>query len=315
MTRIRELVDLLQDAEGATKTLRDQANAAPDDEILQMNLESVARREADLVRRLDRALRVGQEEFVRYRVVREWTTNYPVKAVASSIAAFQELVTAVFDALRTTPKRRYRPTPESVELSAFDFAGATAGSVILSLSVPNERLLLGETDLDRALGYVERALSARQSEDLQSLAKEIGIAAITKAFVWADVSTQFALDTDVTWGKTVSGDRRGFAITRDEAEVVRELILAKSDTEKDSIEVDCKLLGFDGATSYFHIEFLDGQTDVRGDLSPDLPRSWTTGHLYRARLRRETTLTYATGEERVAWTLISLTPLTPPEEA
>ena len=119
-------------------------------------------------------------------------------------------MTAVFDALHTVPKQRYRPAPESLELSTFEFAGASVGSVIVSLAVPNDRLLIGEFELDRTLGLVERTLSARESGDLKAIADEVGIAGITKAYAWAEVSVAYGLDTNISWGKSYSDLRGGY---------------------------------------------------------------------------------------------------------
>jgi hypothetical protein len=308
MTDIRQLLDLLQDTEQISSTIEQAVRDRPNDEILRINAESVAKRQADLIRRLDYSLKTHQNEVVRYHVLRDWSDTYPVKAIAASILAFQELVTAIFDALRSSPKQRYRPSADNVQLSTFDFAGASAGSVIISMSVPNDRLLSGETELDRTFSYVERALSARESDDLQILARDIGIASISKAYAWADVSTSYGLDTMINWGKGLQ-HAHSFHISRSDAESVRELIAAKSDTTSIPLELDCVLLGFDGATSYFHIETLDTRNDIRGDVSPDLPKRQTTGQMVRAGLLKNTALIYATGEEKVSWTLLSIEPL------
>ncbi len=308
MNELMSIIENLQETDAAWAHIARVSNAAPDDDILRINAEAVAKRQRDLVRRLDYELHAKQAELVRYRVVRDWSDSYPAKAVAEAIETFQELVTAIFDAIRTAPKLRYRPTQESLSLSSFEFAGAGAGSVIISLSIPDDRLLVGQSDLDQTLDLVEQVLSARESDDLKRLADRIGVASITKAYAWADASVRYGLDTEINWGKSYS-DLHEISISRDEAATVKAVIENKSDSQDDHIVLDGILLGFDGSTSYFHLEALDTRVDIRGSISPDLSKSWTTNQPYRAHMTRTVEVRYATGEEKETWVLTRLEPL------
>lgn len=311
MSEISLLVEDLTDTEAAVAYMTRAAEASPNDDILQINMRSVVKRRDDLTRRLDYLLHTKQAEFVRYRIVRSWTENYPTLAVAKSMLAFQELVTAVFDAIHSRkPKQKYAPSPESLSLSALDFAGANTGSVIVSLTVPNDRLLAGETELDIAFQMVEQMLSARASEDLNLLKDKVGIASITKAYAWANTSVSFGLDTQFAWGKTYA-DLHRVDITRDEAEVVLSLIDAKAEVDETDVEAVGILHGHDGDRSYFHFTAEDG-SDMIGVVDSSLPKVWTTGVAYRATLRRVAQIKYSTGQEIVKWTLKGLATLSPP---
>lgn len=309
MSELQRILDLLNDTDAMVAQERRPSTEV--DDLFAMNIASIEKRRDDLVRRLDRVLHTQQHEFVRYRIHRTWSDEYPVKAIATAMEAFQDLVTAVFDAIRYGPKIRFRPSVDSIELSTFRFAGASPGSVLLSMAVPNDRLLVGETELDRALELVERAVSARESTDLQLLAREIGIAAISKAYAWAQVNVAYKLDTEIAWGKDYATDH-SVAISSAESELIRDLIAEKSDVVDDEVVVDCTLLGFDGATSYFHIETIGERIDIRGNLSPNLSKTWVTSSPYRARLEKRTRIQYATGKESELWTLVDLSPLTLP---
>jgi hypothetical protein len=311
MSELMSIVESLQETDAAVAHLSKAVEERPDDDVLRINAEAVAKRQRDLVRRLDYTLHINQAELIQYRVVRGWSKTYPVKAVAAAMETFQELVTAVFDAIRTTPKQRYRPSQENVELSTFDFVGAGPGSVIISLAAPNDRLLVGQTDLDETMKLVEQALSARESDDLKLLAGRIGIAAISKAYAWADASVTYGLDTQIKWGKSHS-DLRYVEITLDDASIVKSVIENKSET-KDVLEtVEGILLGFDGSTSYFHMEEFDTKRDIRGSVAENVPKSWTTNLPYRAQLMKTVQIRYATGEEKETWTLAGLEPLSAP---
>lgn len=307
MSELQTLVEKLQDSEAMVAQMRDALAENPADEILRSNMLSIEKRRRDLTRRLDVELNMKQAELVRYRILRTWTDVYPAKAVASSIAYFQELFTAVFDALKTRPKLQYRPSLENEQLSTFEFAGASAGSVIVSLAVPNDRLLVGKTEMDQTFEIVERIISARESEDLKLLADKVGVAAISKAYAWAKETESYGLDVEIRWGKSLSSMHE-LQVAREDASIVKTLIENKSDTDVSTVEIVGRLVGFDGDRSYFHI-VREGDSDIFGSLADDLPRSWTTEEMYVATLKREAQIKYSTGEEKEKWTLLRLQPV------
>ena len=157
MTQIRAILSDLQDTDLTLERLLTLAHSTPDDEIALFNAETVKKRRKDLERRLNYELRHEQADVVEYKIERVAIGNYPAKAIASSILTFQELVTSVFDAIRTTPKKTYKPSPASVELSAMDFAGARAGSVVVAMSVQNERLLAVKSEARRHIRFGDLA--------------------------------------------------------------------------------------------------------------------------------------------------------------
>lgn len=56
MSKLRRLIDDLQETDGLVSRLNAAMSASPDDEILRINTESVQKRRDDLVRRLDQTL-------------------------------------------------------------------------------------------------------------------------------------------------------------------------------------------------------------------------------------------------------------------
>jgi hypothetical protein len=146
---------------------------------------------------------------------------------------------------------------------------------------------------------------------LKSLADVIGVAAITKAYDWAESSVNYSLNTYISWGRTLS-DRNEIQISLPEAAMVKSLIEDKSEVTEETVELDGVLLGHDGATEYFHLETLGERQDIRGRCARTLSRVWTTGRPYHARLLRETQIRYATGAETTSWLLLALEPLEEP---
>jgi hypothetical protein len=97
------------------------------------------------------------------------------------------------------------------------------------------------------------------------------------------------------------------AITKQQAQALKETIDATSDEEIKLEEHDCELIGIDDDTSYFHIRTTSGD-EIKGGISNEFPKGlhWTTHNQYRAFLSKATRIKYSTGEERERWTLHSL---------
>ena len=70
------------------------------------------------------------------------------------LSDFQTLVSVIYDAVKSgTPKRRRRVSVDAATETAFDLGYVFPGSLGVVLTMPNERLLLGESKLD---SFVER---------------------------------------------------------------------------------------------------------------------------------------------------------------
>lgn len=308
MTQIRSIIADLQDTDLTLERLLTLAQNDPTDEIALFNAETVKKRRGDLERKLNYQLRQEQADIVEYKINRVEVSNYPAKAIASSILAFQELITSVFDAIRTTPKKTYKPAPASVELSSMDFAGARAGSVVVAMSVHNDRLLAVKSQLDDTFDLVVALLRARTDSELRELVNRVGVASISKAYSWADNSAAYGLDTSIAWSKAVPTDEP-IAITKQQALALKEAIDATSDEEIKFEEYECELIGIDDDTSYFHIKSIDG-VEIKGGISAEFPKGnrWVTHVRYKAYLSKSIRIKYSTGEEKERWHLIRLAP-------
>ena len=301
MSRFQELVDLLAETDGLLERLRENG----DDEFVRLNSLSVKRRRNEISAELDEYLAYKQRSFLVYRIMRAGEQRYPAKAVGGALEAFQDLLTSVYDALVTGPKKRFRPALESIEETLLEFGGASSGSVKIFLAADDDRVLFDQTKLQRALQLVEKTLSAQSTDDLTALSKEVGIASISRAYTWAQHASLNGFTTELSWGQSLE-DRNDILIRREEAERVRALIAERSDEEPVSVEEVGILHGFDRETSYFHFE-VHGQKDhIKGEVASSMPQKITTGVMYKAKMVMTTVTVFATGEEKVKWMLLSL---------
>lgn len=312
MSDLDELISALNETNAASAHLAKSVGDRPSDEVLQINARAIEKRNKDLKRRLEQSLSRSQNDLVQYKISRDWNVFYSAKAVASSLGSFQELFTAIFDAVKAGPKQRFRPSQDNIAASTFNFAGATTGSVLISLSVPNERLIAIESDVEQSFSLLEDLARSRTAEQLNALVATIGVASISKAYQWADASVSHGLDTTISWGRFPNAMRE-INLSDDDAKIIRDVIEHTTQASDSTVEIRGILHGFDGATSYFHLEDLETKQDLKGDLDQGISPTWTTGQIYIATLKRIVTLIYATGQEKEDWTLINLRP--PPESS
>ena len=309
MNEIQRLLEDIRDSENLVSQLEE---LEADADIRAVNLAAINKRRNDLTRKLNSELRTTQLDLVQYHVKRSGPERYPALAVAKAITGFQELVTAVFDAIRTTPKQRYRPSPDNVELSTLDFAMALpVGSVVVSMSIENERLLLLQSELDRTFEQVFKILKTKDSEGLREIALEVGIASIAKAHDWAASAAQYGLSTSIDVLKDHENQSH-FEISNVEALSLKEAIEEKSDKEVEPETTAGELVGIDvqPPNTYFHLKTDDGR-ELQGKLADTFPanQEWAVRVRYLAHLLRVRTIKYATGEEKIDWLLASLGPL------
>jgi hypothetical protein len=303
MSRISDILDDLAEADSVAHQLRRLAEAEPRDQIVAINLGAVIRRRTDLERELGTFLATRQRDLIRYRIELFDGSAPPAIAIARSIVLFQTLVTAAFDAIRSTPKRLYQPSHEAVRISALSFARAPGGNADIHFTIPNDRLLLLASDLDEAFGIVFDLLSARAKTMFRNIATRAGIASVTAAHAWAENAAQYALTTTIAW-RQASDERRVISLSHSDALLFKTAIDAVSDETVDEVDRQCELLAIDDATGTFRIEVSGGET-ITGVLAEGFPRggSWTTRHWYTAVLQRAIQVRYATGEETVRWSL------------
>lgn len=306
MSSLQNLIDDLNDTNRAVADFAGRGDSALD-EIEQFNLASMLKRQRDIAVKIDAELASTQNSMIQYRIIKEDGGKYPAKAVGEAMERFQDLLTSIYDALVHGPKRRFRPSIDSIQQTTLNFAGATAGSVRITLAAEDDRILLGDTELERALVLVEKTLSAQTVEDLSLLVHEVGIASVSRAYEWSKSAAGYNLKTEISWGRSITSDQ-SFVINAEDASRVSQLIERQSDDTATHHEYMCVLHGFDKKSSYFHIETLEEREDLKGDVGPSVSEIHTTGKRYTAKLTRSVKTFYATGEEKVQWTLDQLVP-------
>jgi hypothetical protein len=308
MSAIGEILDDLAEADRVAQELRRLADTAPGDTIVRVNIDAVKRRRSDLERQLGALLAIRQLDLLRYRVELFDGSAPPAMAIARSVVQLQLLVTTVFDAVRSGPKRVQHTSHENVRMSSLSFASMPGSKAGLYLSIPNDRLLVLASDLDTTFELIFELLSARAKTMLRSLAARVGIASVVAAHGWAENAVQYGLTTTIAWRKA-SDERRTVMLSHSDALLFKTAVESVTDDAVDEIDRPCELLAIDEAAGTFRIEATGGEI-ITGTLGEGFPRggNWTTHFWYTAVLHRAVRIQYATGAETVRWSLRRLIP-------
>ncbi len=162
MSAFLDLRNLLQETSATLERLEREIAKSPRDWGLAITADFLRRRQTDLEGEFAAIANLNLLDVCDYRLIPSDNGDYPIISVTRALASFQELVTTVFDAFKTQPKVRARFTADVVAASTLSFGYAYPGSLGFVLTMPNERLLLGESDLDRAIQTIFEMAKSEQ---------------------------------------------------------------------------------------------------------------------------------------------------------
>jgi hypothetical protein len=309
MTTLFELAADLRQTHAAIRHMEELIAARPDDDALELNMLAIQKRQRVLEREFAELANLKHVDVLSYRFIPETGTAYPLSAVAGALSALQEAVTIVFDALKTVPKIKARISPDIAAATTLDFAYSYDGSLGFAFSIPNERLLLIESDLDMAISLVFRAMKATTRDEIVNLAKEIGPAGLRRIYKWSEHHSQYDIGAGIEWRRRQE--------VREEVRVqpaalirLQELIKESSPETIEDIAIDGVLMGIDVTADNFRLAVAEGD-DVRGRLAEEFDRSqhWAVVTRYSAVIEVRTKISYATDTELKSFYLKQLRPL------
>lgn len=308
MNELLDLRDKLRDTQAAMASLKAAVLADPHAEGLDLMLQSLEQRQQDLETAFRQAAHLEQVEVCSYRLIQERDDILPVAALGDTLKSFQTWLTTLFDAVRSGPKQKARVAADVVEQSTLDFAYAFSGSLGFVFTVPNERLLLGDTDLDRAISAMFAMMRVREQTQLVEFAHTLGVGVIRRMYEWASTQTHYAVSTDIKWRRKEEV-RNEILLQAPEASNLCDLINATSDAEGEEINVVGELVGGDLVTLTFHLRFPEAE-DMRGRISPKFsyPGELALRRTYKARIFKTTTIHFATDSETISYELLNLEP-------
>lgn len=309
MNALLDLREKLQDTHAAMASMEEALAERPDDDGLAGMMVSLVRRRQSLEDAFLDEANAAQIDICNYRLVKDADIPLTITALADSMKSFQGWLSIVFDAIKNGPKQTSKVSAEVAQQTALEFAYSYPGSLGFVFSIHNDRLLLGETELDQSIDVMFKMVRADSSKELAIFSRAYGVGPIRRMYDWANTHARHMVSADIQWRR--KDQVRNEAVVQS-AEVSRlcEIIKSTSDVKEEPLVLVGMLVGGDTVTRAFHLRFAEGE-DIKGELSDEFrpEGELTLDRMYRATLKKKTTVYYATELEVVSYDLTKLEPV------
>jgi hypothetical protein len=271
----------------------------------ELSLRSLESRREYLNSELSEMSREGLVDVCDYKIIPEGLHSYAIAAVTTALHDFQDIVSIVYAALASGPRRSAKIGADIAQKTEFDFGFAYSGSLGVVLTIPNDRLLGVESELDRAVSEVFSLLRIRDSAGVSDASRRLGVPVVKRLHHWTKTHSQYGMSADIRWTREEHVRDHVVAQSR-EMELIYRLIEESGDKTTDTVELVGELVAWSVPRRTFVLTFPD---------SPPISGHWsktfngraqrTVPSRYRASLTKETLVRYG-DEDVVTWTLDEL---------
>lgn len=307
MADLIDIITNLRETESVISRMEKVMREHPESETALLSLKSMLKRQRELERAFSEAAHDDFQDVCSYRIFGEDDEKPKISTIAKSLGDFQSLLTIIYDAIKSgKPKETARVSAESAGETALEFGYSFAGSVGFMMTMPNERLLIGETNLDEAMSQVFKMAKSQDTDQVAAFAKTIGIAPIRKIYQWAEDHVSSGMNVDIKWLRNEQV-RNELRVDLQELENLIEIIAKTSEEKIEDIEVDGLLVGADVKTRTFHMTFPEAK-EIRGELSEILTQDGEIqiNRRYKAKIRKMTKIHYSIEKDEYSYILLSI---------
>jgi hypothetical protein len=305
MSDLIDIREKLEDTRSTIARIYTSLAADPNDKGLALMLESLESRQTALESTFNRVANARHLEVCSYRLIRSDDEVMPIVTVGETLKTFQAWLTVVYDAIKSGTKRRSRPSADVVQQTTLDFGYTFAGSLGVVFTVPGERDLFDNSELNRSIDGMFSMLRAKEPNELVQFARAFGISSIRRMYEWASNHANYGISVHIKW-RRVDTIRSEMMLQAPEATHLCELIDLTSETTDEEIVVVGKVVGLDTVARNFHMTFTDAD-EIKGQMAEDFTYDGETlEHTYRATILRSKIVRYATEEEELSHKLLHL---------
>jgi len=309
MPSISELAELIQDTNAALAAAERAIAETGPSWSFQVTVRSLEKRQRALEQAfLEETERQGVD-VCSYRVFTD-AERPKALAVARALESFQALVSSMYGAIKDRrPRKTSRLSAEAAAESMFDFGYAFPGSVGFVLTIPNERLLFGGSDLDQSIERILEISQAENPADIAKYAETLGPAPIRAMYKWTEAHLAGSLGVDIQWRRALDV-RTEVRLQVPQLAQLRTAIEATSIEEDSEVTLSAMLRMFNADNRSFALAFEGGDT-IRGVLADDfqLKEPLRVPLRYTAWLTKKTKRHLSTDQEEVRWILNRLEPV------
>lgn len=245
-----------------------------------------------------------------YRLLPKQLQRYPVKEIGQSLVRWQDAVTSFFASVRDNKARsRAVYSDETEQAATLNFGYAYQGSLGVVMYIPNDQLLLTETDLDVAVGAIMELVDTEGVAEVRRIADRFGKAAVQSFYAWSKTHTDSDTSAKIKWQRGNDVKLERLVQPQDLSRVQAIIKVAdKREESSDAYEGVLVALNVKGQGS-FKMAFPDpDMRDISGKF--DERFDWQQPHhvpgKYRATLKKIVFTSLWSPDERVEWELMDL---------
>ena len=307
MADLLDILRKLKDTEAALAQMRDAAARHPDRRSVVATVTTLQKRYHRLEGEFAKATDKQHLDVCSYRLIPEHGESYPLWALTSTLADFQDALTLIYDAIKTGQRKERASWGADIgQETALNFGYSFAGSLGFVFTLPNERMLLVESTMDMAFRQLFEMVQTDSSDQLARHAKKLGVAPIRKLYKWATDHLESGLSVDIKWRRNEE-IRASLVLQQPELARLREVISQTSEETEERLIIRGTLLGADLVTRAFRFDPETGE-DIRGRLADTLEvkDELRLGHVYSVSLIKRVKKHYSTETEDVVWLLTKL---------
>lgn len=309
MTKLLELQESIRATHAAIARIERGVSQHPGSFLLEAEAMSLRKRLSSLEAKFSAETAELGIDICAYRLFGRHEST-PILALANALSRFQTMVTVVYDSIKLSiPKQRANVSAESRVESTLNFGYSYSGSLGMMLTIPNERLLFGESNLDLAISDIFELAHATRPEQIREFAQRLGPAPVRTMYQWAEGLIESGLGADIEWRRNLSV-RAQLLIQEPELRELHHIISETSEETIEQIVIEGQLTGADVDRKTFHMKLESGE-DIRGSFREAISISQTVElpKRYRAVLNKSETIRFSTEENLISYELLKLEPM------
>lgn len=305
MPDILELQEKLQDTTAAIAQLERVIIENPDTPSLAANLRSLHKRREALESDFLELTNHLEQDVCRYRLFVS-RARPTIAGLAQAWTNFQNAFSVIYDAIKNGPKVRGRIGGTAAEETSLGFSYSFSGSVGIVMTMPNERLLVGETLLDQAIRTMFDLAAAHDHRQIREFARTLGPAPVRAMYSWANTHVQNGMGAEIEWRRERE-IRARLLVQEPELARLANAIQQTSDEASEELTYTGTLRAADLDRKTFRLE-TDDEQSIKGSFEDaiDANHEVTLPCRYVVRLVKTTKIYYSTDVEDVSYRLLSL---------
>lgn len=307
MSRLVEIRKDIQDTQALIAQSRDALSTMELSPALLISLESLEKRQENLEHMFEMEASADQLDVCDYRLFSETDEDEtpPLRVFSKTLLDYQNLFTQVFRSVHTNTAPKDRRVPADIlQQTDLSVNYTFHGSFGIVLTLPNETMLY-ESDIDTTVQIIADLTKLRESDQIAAYAQKYGLATIRSLYEWTADQVKAGVGSDIQW-KRGAQIKVESVVELDELVSLKEAIEATSAKKERTFDVTGLLVGADVATKTFHMQFA-GAPDIRGKTDEGFVQFQVdSSRRYKATIRETKTVSYATEEEKLTFTLLAL---------